>query len=319
MKNFIIIFIIFLCLKLNCSSNSIETLKLIKEWEIKDAEFVGYFDIDTNGNIYLPVNTNIRVYSMEGELLKEFGKMGEKDGEFKRLIASVVVDHLGNIYACDIDLGRIQKFDSDGNFIKKWGKKVEKEEIIQHIKSIKNLGNYDFFLISALQKDCLGNIYAIDVQRVLKYDSEGNILASWYVPELKTETILEIDYSGNFILLDDSEILVHDSKWEIIDTIELPNEIGKYEISPRSKPESTTNGEIYILVKGEYELKESILLLKISDKYNMKAYKIENLSKKIIQDYWFLIDNEGKNIFVLAVMPSANKEKWFFQIYEIPK
>jgi DNA-binding beta-propeller fold protein YncE len=54
-------------------------------------------------------------------LLKfSFGSFGTGDGEFN-FPGDVAVDDNGNIYVADMNNSRIQKFDSDGNYLDQWG------------------------------------------------------------------------------------------------------------------------------------------------------------------------------------------------------
>jgi hypothetical protein len=321
----IILFIFIFFFKLNFKMEAIDILKLSKEWyigkEIKEPIFY-LFDIDSMGNIYLPVDGEIRVYSRNGILLK---KIGKKD-EFEGAIVGVVVDNDGYIYVAEEGLKvQIRKLDNNGKFIKKWGKKIEKEDLIQRIRSGKDMDDYEFFVISNIEKDCLGNIYVSDVQRIKKFDAQGNFLFSWKIPELKYFDILEIDCEGNFILLDRSkrEISIYNSKLEKIEKIKLPCEINGYKVFPESKPESDQYGDIYLLAKGSPFMdnqEESYFILKMFKyKKDMKAYKIEKLyEEKSIFPCRFSVDNQGKNIFILAFSERKGLKNWFLQVYEIP-
>jgi len=314
---------------------AIDILKLSKEWYISKVKepIISYFDIDIAGNIYLPIsqwnnlqaNSEIRVYSKDGELLKKISKKG-KD-RLEGVIKGLIVDYDGNIYVAEEGLTQTQilKFNNDGEFIKKWGKKIEKEDLIQRIKSGKDMDDYEFFMILSIDKDCLGNIYVSDVQRIKKFNAQGNFLYSWKIPELKYFDILEIDCEGNFILLDHSkrEISIYNSKWEKIERIKLPCEIDGYKVFPVSKPESDQYGDIYLLAKGSFSMdneEESYFVLIISKyKKTVKAYKIGKLNKKNIFHGWFSVDSQGKNLFILAFSEKGKLEDWFLQVYEIPQ
>lgn len=73
----------------------------------------------------------------------------------------------GNVYVADTWNHRVQKFDSDGNFLLKWG--------------TKGYGDGQFHYPRGIAVDGLGNVYVVDAgnYRIQKFDSEGNFLAKW--------------------------------------------------------------------------------------------------------------------------------------------
>ena len=79
----------------------------------------------------------------------------------------VAVDVSGNVYVADTGNHRIQKFDSEGNFLRKWG----------------TLGSGDgqFGYPYGVAADGSGNVYVADTDshRIQKFDSEGNFLTKW--------------------------------------------------------------------------------------------------------------------------------------------
>ena len=84
---------------------------------------------------------------------------------------------------------RIQKFDSSGNFITKWGSWGEGEG------QFKNAGGIAF--------DGPGNVYVVDMgnARVQKFSSEGTFLSAWSTnDEPSACRRIAIDGSGNIYL-----------------------------------------------------------------------------------------------------------------------
>ena len=79
----------------------------------------------------------------------------------------VAVDGSGNVYVADTDNHRVQKFDSDGNFLTKWGTQGK--------------GDGQFFEPFGVAVDGLGNVYVADLANSLiqKFDSDGNFLKKW--------------------------------------------------------------------------------------------------------------------------------------------
>lgn len=64
-------------------------------------------------------NSRIIKFSKEGKYIFEWGKKGNKPGEFNTP-HGIDLDLQGNIYVADRDNNRIQKFDNNGNFLKEW-------------------------------------------------------------------------------------------------------------------------------------------------------------------------------------------------------
>ena len=147
-----------------------------------------------------------------------WGAPGTGDGEFKFQrgasdhVGGVALDAQGNVYVADNANQRIQKFDSNGNFLLKWGSK----------------GTEDGQFISPYEVavDSQGNVYVIDDRRddVQKFDSNGNFLLKWgghgtgdgqltntggiaaddqgnvYVADFGNNRVQKFDSSGNFLL-----------------------------------------------------------------------------------------------------------------------
>lgn len=307
-----------------CYANSVGRLKFLKEWHIGKAEYIGYFDIDSFGKLYLPIDNEIRIFSKNGDLLRKIVMKGKEDGKFMQLILGVIVNSIGNIYAVEPDSGSIQIFTSDGKFINKWGTKVEKEKYVQLIKNGKDLKEYEFFEILNIDKDCYGNIYIVDVGQIKKFTSEGKFIFKLKAPWIKTMGVIRVDCEGNFVELNRAkgEILIYNWRLENISKIKYPRKIYKYRIFPISDITLDKAGNIYALVRGEYGLEEDILLLQIfKNKREIKLYKFDKLSHRTIFTLWFVVDEKGESLIILATLSTEeNKvQDWFLQIYEIPK
>lgn len=96
---------------------------------------------------------------------KQWGEFGDKPGQLK-FPTMIVADKASNIYVVDQHNHRIQKFDSEGNFILMWGKQGEKT------------GEFNYPYGIAI--DSKGNIYISDMNnnRIQKFSSNGEFLAT---------------------------------------------------------------------------------------------------------------------------------------------
>jgi tripartite motif-containing protein 71 len=80
------------------------------------------------------------------------------------------VDSAGNVYVGDFgENNRIQKFDSNGNFLVKWG--------------TPGTGNGQFVNPADVSIDKAGNLYVVDAanDRIQKFDSNGKFITKWSV------------------------------------------------------------------------------------------------------------------------------------------
>ena len=87
-----------------------------------DGYFNGPTDVgwDQDDNIYVSdgyVNSRVAKLDKHGNWIKSWGTLGREPGQF-RLPHNMQVDRQGNVYVADRSNRRIQKFDSDGNYLK---------------------------------------------------------------------------------------------------------------------------------------------------------------------------------------------------------
>ena len=94
------------------------------------------------------------------------GLSGSGDGQMNNP-GSVAVDSSGNIFVLDVDNSRIQKFDSSGNFLSKWGSAGSAESQFNGAEDI------------AIDQD--NNLYVSESGnfRVQKFDTSGNFIEMW--------------------------------------------------------------------------------------------------------------------------------------------
>lgn len=98
-------------------------------------------------------------------MIKQWGEFGDKPGQFK-YPTMITSDKSSNIYVVDQHNHRIQKFDSEGNFILMWGKEGDQQ------------GEFNYPYGIAI--DSKGNVYVSDMNnnRIQKFTSTGEFLAT---------------------------------------------------------------------------------------------------------------------------------------------
>jgi DNA-binding beta-propeller fold protein YncE len=173
-----IIFSVFLLLSLPVLTFSTEEYEFVLMWGEKGSgpgQFngVGSIDVDSEGNVYVQDKNNYRIqkFTDDGEYLLEWGKYGNNDGEFLWL-RGICVDNENNLFVDDSDPWdddpcKIQKFDSQGNFILRFGQF--------------GIGLGEFDLPTGMDIDKDNNLYICDKdnKRIQKFNIEGEFLSIW--------------------------------------------------------------------------------------------------------------------------------------------
>ncbi len=129
--------------------------------------------VGPEGVLYVADSGNNRVqkFDLEGNVQKAWGKFGfawrgAEMGKFD-VPWGVATDGDGNVYVSDTSNARIQKFQSDGQPLLKWGRD----------------GSFDgaFFFPRGVAVDFVGNIYVADESnnRIQKFDARGSFLTKW--------------------------------------------------------------------------------------------------------------------------------------------
>jgi hypothetical protein len=126
--------------------------------------------LDGLGNIFIADagHAVVKVFDSSGyasPTLPVFGAPGTGDGQFQ-ITYGLAVDSGGNTYVTDATLCRVQKFDSTGTLLTKWGTQG----------SATGQFNFPF----GITVDNIGNVYVCDMlnRRVQKFDSNGSFLTS---------------------------------------------------------------------------------------------------------------------------------------------
>lgn len=94
---------------------------IVKEQFIEDktySELCGIVCLDKEFFVVSKQDNCVIKYSDAGDITKTFGNVGNKDGEFSSPVAICEFDDM--LYVADESDGRVQVFDSDGNYLNKY-------------------------------------------------------------------------------------------------------------------------------------------------------------------------------------------------------
>ena len=144
-------------------------------WEIGQLSFPRDVVMASDGNIYVAdsASHSIKKFTSEGDLVLKIGKLGAwstaqgtGDGEFV-FPFSVAVAPDGNLYVVDKNNNRIQKFDPDGVFLRKWG--------------TPGTGNGEFNQPTGVAVASNGTVYVADKgnNRIQYFTANGDFLGKW--------------------------------------------------------------------------------------------------------------------------------------------
>lgn len=133
-----------------------------------DEPMIGAIAYDAEGHLYVGENrtSQVFVYRPDGSLKFQFGSRGSDEGQFIG-ICGIQVGPDGTIYVLDQRAMAVQLFDSQGNFIRGWGRH--------------EMGAQNVSLPSGLAVDSQGRVYVADElrQQVKVYSPEGKFLVAF--------------------------------------------------------------------------------------------------------------------------------------------
>jgi tripartite motif-containing protein 71 len=158
--------------------------------------------LDKDGNLYAVDGATSQVMKFDpaGKLLMQWGEIGTADGQFvmsglqgQDTTGFVALDSQGNVYVTENN--RVQKFDSNGKFLTKWGEAGS--------------GDGQFGLALAIAVDPQDNLYVVDINNneIQKFDSSGKFLLKWGGKgsgdgQFSNPTSVAIDMQGNVLVSD---------------------------------------------------------------------------------------------------------------------
>lgn len=108
------------------------------------------------------VCTSLPAFSLEAYTFgRMWGSQGAGNGQFNSP-TGVAVDPSGNVYVADYGNHRIQKFNSNGNYITQWGSPG------------------DSYFAESVAVDLSGNVYVVGNETTIKkFDPNGNLITTW--------------------------------------------------------------------------------------------------------------------------------------------
>ncbi len=159
---------------------------------------------DASGNVYVAdyLNRRIQKFDSNGIFIRTWGRdvggagihnctsncqagsTGTAERYFNRPL-SMAVDTAGYVYVGEDTNRRVQKFDSNGNFVRMWGADVGGVGVNICTSGCQagaiGSGEEEFKMITGLAVDSSGNVYVADafLDRVQMFNSNGGFLRMW--------------------------------------------------------------------------------------------------------------------------------------------
>jgi streptogramin lyase len=213
-------------------------------------------EVDSLGNVYVSDTGNSRLqkFNSEGELLQVFGGDGEDtwpnvgsgsaDGQFASNYMRFVVDYSNNVYVLDDGNERIQKFNSSGNFVSKWGSTGHLNGQLSDSRQIAVDKNNNIYVYGYAQDSAF--------RRIQKFSSNGAYIATfgttgpteeqlpYYYGESPNNQNMAIDDNGNVYVINGTKAKVFGSNGAFVRS---------FNIQPSAVSVSVTGGaqpDVYV-------------------------------------------------------------------------
>ncbi len=191
--------------------------EFLARWKTKSQQ-ASRLTVDSNSNVYVTDQNSHVVAKLDpkGNVISQWGCAGTGEGLFS-LPGSIAVNPSGHTFVADLWNYRIQRFDSESQFVYKWGSEI-------------------WFDIEGMTIDASGNLYVTwgGFDEVQKYDPDGKLIDSrWGITgsgdgQFQGPTAIAIGPSGNVYVVEatnnrvqkftsDGEFL---TKWETKGTVD---------------------------------------------------------------------------------------------------
>ena len=177
-------------------------------WQVTSDEDPLYWPsglaLDAQGTLYVADTRNhrIQLFDGDGQYLATWGGEGPLEGQFNFVwedpthnlpAGGLDFDGNGNLIVADMGNVRIQKLDSSGSFLARWGGD--------------GTGDGQFARPLGLAVDGHGNVFVVDDRifgsgRVQKFDNEGNFLVAFGRGLFGDPGLIEVDALGNVYVAD---------------------------------------------------------------------------------------------------------------------
>ncbi len=221
-----------------------------------ETEWYTNIAVDNRGYIYTAGLNNVHKFDPSGNSVTKF-TTGDTEYGSTWYINGITVDELGNIYVAEaLDYGRdgrVQKFDSSGNFLMKFGSKW--------IDSRDSLDG-QFLKPNGIALDTSGNIYVVDkeIGRVQKFDPSGNFLMKFghrydYFPDIES---IALDTSGNIYIVNRNHLLQFDPSGNLLMKFES-DWYDDGEFSAMKGLAIDLSGNIYLTDRGSFRIEKFVL------------------------------------------------------------
>lgn len=164
------------------------------------------------------------------------------------LIGDVKIDSFGNIYVLDVKMNRVAKYDRDGNFVLKFGKR--------------GVGPGEFENPRTITLNSSGKVYVLDFRKVIVFDDNGGFIKSFGLDFMGVD--IAINDKGNLVILgarSDQLLNVYDSEGNYLrsfgNLVDIPEELSKFKDAGLFRTPLrlwTNRNKIFVMNPYNYEI-----------------------------------------------------------------
>lgn len=164
------------------------------------------------------------------------------------LIGDVKIDSFGNIYVLDVKMNKVAKYDRDGDFVFKFGKK--------------GVGPGEFENPRTIAVNSAGKVYVLDFGKVIAFGENGGFIKSFGLDFMGVD--LAINDKGNLVIMGARSgqlFNVYDSEGNYLHSfgnpVDIPEELSKFKDAGlfRTPLKLWTNrNKIFVMNPYKYEI-----------------------------------------------------------------